>query len=108
MKDYRPGYHYRASQNWINVPCGLIQHQGVYHLYHQYNPHGDQWGDMHWGHAVSEDLVHWSEQEIAMMPDVSHGEEHCFTGCGYHLPDGRPAFFYTSIDHRRDPEQWMA
>ena len=108
MKDYRPGYHYRASQNWINDPCGLIQHQGVYHLYHQYNPHGDQWGDMHWGHAVSEDLVHWSEQEIAMMPDASHGEEHCFTGCGYHLPDGRPAFFYTSIDHRRDPDQWMA
>ena len=73
MKNYRPAYHYRASENWINDPCGMIQHQGVYHLYHQYNPHGDHWGDMHWGHAVSEDLVHWREQEIAMKPDAAHG-----------------------------------
>ena len=53
MKDYRPSYHYRPKENWINDPCGLTQLDGVYHLYHQYNPHGDSWGDMHWGHAVS-------------------------------------------------------
>ena len=108
MKDYRPGYHYRPRENWINDPCGLIHHQGVYHLYHQYNPHGDLWGDMHWGHAVSSDMVNWKEQEIAMKPDEANGEEHCFTGCGYHLPDGRAAFYYTSIELKRDPEQWIA
>ena len=81
MKDYKPGYHYRPKENWINDPCGLIQHNGVYHLYHQYNPHGERWGDMHWGHATSTDMVNWKEQEIAMKPDEANGEEHCFTGC---------------------------
>lgn len=108
MKDYRPGYHYLPRKNWINDPCGLIQVQGVYHMYHQYNPNGDQWGDMHWGHATSTDLVNWKEQEIALFPDAANGEEHCFTGCAYVLPDGRVAFYYTSIAHDRDPEQWIA
>lgn len=108
MKDYRPGYHFLPEKNWINDPCGLIEHQGVYHLFYQYNPHGDQWGDIHWGHATSTDMVNWKEQEIALFPDAANGEEHCFTGCGYHLPDGRAAFFYTSIERSRDPEQWIA
>ena len=108
MKDYRPGYHYLPKENWINDPCGMLQHQGVYHLYYQYNPHGDQWGDIHWGHATSADMVNWKEQEIALRPDAANGEEHCFTGCGYHLPDGRAAFYYTSIGPGRDPEQWLA
>ena len=108
MKDYRPGYHYLPRKNWINDPCGLIEHRGVYHLYHQYNPYGDRWGNMHWGHAVSRDLVNWEEQEIALFPDAANGEEQCYTGCGYHLPDGSAAFFYTSIAHDREPEQWMA
>lgn len=108
MKDYRPGYHYLPRENWINDPCGMIQHNGVYHLYHQYNPHGDQWGDMHWGHAVSMDMVNWKEQEIALRPDEKNGEEHCFTGSAYHLPDGRVAFYYTSISRDREPEQWLA
>ena len=108
MKNYRPGYHYLPKENWINDPCGMIQHNGVYHLYHQYNPHGDQWGDMHWGHATSTDMINWKEQEIALFPDEANGEEHCFTGCAYHLPDGRAAFYYTSIERKRDPEQWIA
>ena len=108
MKDYRPGYHYRPKENWINDPCGVIWHRGVYHLYHQYNPCGDRWGNMHWKHAVSRDLVNWEEREIALAPDKEHGEEQCYTGCGYHLPDGRAAFFYTSISKDREPEQWMA
>lgn len=108
MKDYRPGYHYLPKENWINDPCGLIQHKGVYHLYHQLNPHGDFWGDMHWGHATSTDLVNWQEQEIALKPDVEHDEEHCFTGSAYHLPDGRAAFCYTSIKLDRMPQQRFA
>jgi len=108
MKDMKPGYHYRPKENWINDPCGLIQHRGVYHLYHQYNPYGDQWGSMHWKHAVSTDLVNWQERDIALRPDRENGEEQCYTGCGYHLPDGRAAFFYTSIGKDREPEQWLA
>lgn len=108
MKDYRPGYHYLPKKNWINDPCGMIQYQGVYHMYHQYNPNGDQWGDMHWGHATSTDMVNWKEQEIALFPDAANGEEHCFTGCAYNLPDGHVAFYYTSIAPDREPEQWIA
>lgn len=108
MKDFRPGYHYRPRENWINDPCGLIQHRGVYHLFHQYNPYEDRWGHMHWGHATSNDMVHWKQQDIALKPDTENGETHCFTGCGRHLPDGRPVFYYTSISDRRTPEQWHA
>ena len=108
MKDYRPGYHYRPKENWINDPCGVIRHDGLYHLYHQYNPYGDRWGNMHWKHAVSRDLVNWEERDIALAPDREHGEDQCYTGCGYHLPDGRAAFFYTSIGKDREPEQWLA
>lgn len=108
MKDYKPAYHYRPRANWINDPCGLIHHQGVYHLFHQYNPHGDQWGDMHWGHATSANLVDWQEQPIAMAPALEKGENHCFTGSAGRLPDGSPVIFYTSISDKREPEQWMA
>lgn len=108
MKDYKPAYHYRPKANWINDPCGLIQHKGVYHLFHQYNPHGDQWGDMHWGHAVSADMVDWQELPIALAPNTAKGEEHIFTGSASRLPDGSPVFFYTSISPDRESEQWMA
>lgn len=108
MKSYRPAYHYLPRKNWINDPCGLIQYHGTYHLYYQHNPNGDYWGDMHWGHAISKDLVDWQEQPIALHPDLTHGEDHCFTGCGGRLPNGRPVFYYTSISHQRPPEQWLA
>ena len=72
MKDYKPAYHYRPKANWINDPCGLIQHKGVYHLFHQYNPHGDKWGDRHWGHAVSADMADWQELPIALAPNTAH------------------------------------
>jgi len=108
MKDYRPSYHYRPKENWINDPCGLTQLDGVYHLYHQYNPHGDSWGDMHWGHAVSCDMVDWQEQPIAMAPAENLGEDHCFTGCCGRLGNGSPVFYYTSISSQRESEQWLA
>ncbi len=108
MKNYRPGYHFRPKENWMNDPCGLIYHEGEYHLYYQYNPHGDVWGDMHWGHAVSRDMVDWEARPIALTPDAANGEAHCFTGSAYHMPDGRAAFLYTSISPDREPEQWHA
>lgn len=108
MKDYRPGYHYLPKKNWINDPCGLIQHKGTYHLYYQYDPNGDQWGDMHWGHATSQDMIDWHEEPVALGPEQGGDEDHIFTGCGGHLPDGSAIFYYTSISRRRAPEQRMA
>lgn len=63
---YRPAYHYTPERNWMNDPNGLVHHDGVWHLYYQHNPSADTWGNMSWGHATSPDLLHWSEQPLAI------------------------------------------
>lgn len=66
---YRPQYHFSPATNWINDPNGLVYLDGEYHLFFQYNPRGDKWGHMSWGHAVSADLVHWRELPVAIPED---------------------------------------
>jgi sucrose-6-phosphate hydrolase SacC (GH32 family) len=63
---YRPQFHFSPERNWTNDPCGLIYSNGEYHLFFQFNPEGDQWGHMTWGHAVSPDSVHWKEVSPAI------------------------------------------
>ena len=66
---YRPQFHYSPAKNWMNDPNGLVYYKGQYHLFYQYNPKGNTWGNMSWGHAVSPDLVHWKELPVAIPYD---------------------------------------
>lgn len=72
-KSLRPVFRFTPETNWMNDPNGLIYYKGKYHLFFQYNPEGDQWGNMSWGHATSEDLIHWQHLPVAIPYSATHG-----------------------------------
>ena len=66
---HRPQYHFSPESGWMNDPNGMVYHEGEYHLFYQYYPNGIKWDTMHWGHAVSQDMLHWEHLPIAIYPD---------------------------------------
>jgi beta-fructofuranosidase len=107
----RPKYHFMAPSKWMNDPNGPIIYKGQYHLFYQWNPTGEQWGNIHWGHAKSKDLVYWEHLPLALAPSHDKGEIHCFSGCCV-LNNGVPTIIYTSIGPENNPatgaELWVA
>ncbi|TDQ00382.1 glycoside hydrolase family 32 protein [Labedaea rhizosphaerae] len=77
---YRGQFHFSSQSGWMNDPNGLVYANGLYHFFYQHNPHGLAWDTMHWGHATSPDLVHWTQKPIALEPGVHPGT--LFSGGG--------------------------
>ena len=99
---HRPNYHFLPPSNWMNDPNGLIQWQGQYHLFYQYNPFAPVWGAIHWGHAVSEDLVQWRDLPIALAPTPGSVDEFgVFSGCAFDN-DRVPTILYTGVRKSAD------
>ena len=69
---WREKYHFQTSVGWMNDPHGLIQFQGKFHLFYQHHPFSGKWGTMHWGHAISKDLIHWEHQPEALAPSEDY------------------------------------
>lgn len=94
---HRPQYHFSAPANWLNDPNGLIQWRGQYHLFYQHNPDAPVWGNIHWGHAASDDLIHWSDLPIALSPSEDGPDRNgCWSGCAVDN-DGVPTLVYTGV-----------
>lgn len=97
----RPHVHFSAENGWINDPNGLFFSDGVYHMYFQYNPFSSQWQNMSWGHATSRDLLHWKEEDIAMLPDE---DGMIFSGSAYETDDSLD-FFYTRASRLEEKDE---
>ncbi|MBQ6695626.1 MAG: glycoside hydrolase family 32 protein [Lachnospiraceae bacterium] len=96
----RPVIHFTPEYGWMNDPNGLVYKDGLYHMYFQYNPYDIIWNNMSWGHAVSEDLLHWKQLDTVLFPDENGT---MFSGCGMgndqgalELPKDALLFFYTA------------
>jgi len=90
--------HLKAPDNWINDPNGFIYYKGEYHLFYQYFPYSPHWGTMHWGHAVSRDLVHWDHRGVALFPTVDGDRNGCFSGSAIEH-DGKMYLVYTGVKY---------
>ncbi len=97
QNNHYPKFHIYGIKGWINDPNGLIYYKNQYHVFYQYYPYDVKWGPMHWGHAVSEDLRHWTYLPVALKPDSQ--DDGCFSGSAIEK-DGNLYLIYTSYTNR--------
>ena len=90
--------HLKAPGNWINDPNGFIYYRGKYHLFYQHFPYAPVWGTMHWGHAVSEDLVHWEHQGVALFPTKEYDQNGVFSGSALEI-EGKLCLYYSAVKY---------
>lgn len=93
----RPSYHLTPRIGWMNDPNGFCYFDGKYHLFYQYYPYDTNWGPMHWGHAVSDDLCTWDYMPCALAPDEEYDPSGCFSGTAIDLLNGKMLLLYTGV-----------
>ncbi len=103
-KEERPDFHLSVRAGWLNDPNGFSYFKGEYHLFYQYYPYDTKWGPMHWGHAVSKDLLHWEYLPAALAPDEAYDKDGCFSGSAVELSDGRHLLMYTGVLKERQTD----
>ncbi len=106
-KDERPAFHLTPLCGWTNDPNGFSIYGGKYHLFYQYNPYSTHWDTMHWGHAVSTDLLHWEWLPTALSPDNDYDKDGCFSGSAIEIEDGRQLLIYTGVQRERQSDGSM-
>ena len=98
--EQRPKFHLSPRVGWMNDPNGFCIYNDKYHLFYQYHPYDAHWGPMHWGHAVSTDLLHWEFLPAALAPDEYYDKDGVFSGSDITLEDGRHLLMYTGVMKR--------
>ncbi len=103
---HRPQYHFMAPGHWMNEPNAPMQFNGRYHIFYQHNQHGPYWHNMSWGHAVSDDLAHWRDLPVALVPEAnSVAPDGVWSGSASRDGDGNPLLFFTAGDDSVSPNQ---
>ncbi|KAG0560441.1 hypothetical protein KC19_10G180200 [Ceratodon purpureus] len=105
---FRTSFHFQPPKNWMNDPNGPMYYKGFYHLFYQYNPWGAVWGNLTWGHAVSEDLLHWLDLEPALKGDQWYDVGGVWSGSVTFRLDGTPIILYTGLAEDLEQTQNMA
>ncbi len=104
----RPVFHLSPMTGWMNDPNGFSYYKGKYHMFYQYNPYDTNWGPMHWGHAVSEDMLNWEHLPAALAPDHDYDNVGgCFSGSAETLSDGRQLLMYTGVAREQQEDGSM-
>ncbi|WP_100406885.1 GH32 C-terminal domain-containing protein [Bacillus solitudinis] len=108
LDEHRPQYHLTAPGHWMNEPHAPLYYKGKYHLFYQHNPQGPYWGNIHWGHWVSDDLIHWRDLPIALSPERdSVDPDGVWSGCAHYDRDGVPVLFFTAGNNNYLPNQMI-
>lgn len=106
---HRPQYHAIPPQNWMNEAHAPIYYNGQYHLFYQHNPQGPFWHQIHWGHWVSDDMVHWENVRPALAPEAGTLDpDGAWSGGATYDRNGNPVLFYTAGNNSKSPDQSTA
>ena len=107
--EFRPAYHALAPAHWMNEPHAPFYYNGKYHLFYQHNPFGPYWGQIHWGHWVSDDMVNWQHAKIALAPEKGDLDpDGIWSGAAFVGPNNVPLLYYTAGNWSKEQDQYVS